>query len=137
MINFLKDFRNRLIMQSLSFLLLDSFSLLFWFKLHFILADLLAFCYIFLKLYRILCFIKLTFDQLPLFNPYYWPLSAIRILTNPYFQFCSKIVPTLRFGRYSYNASVLIALEMLMAFITIVIRLRFFILNHAQNIVIS
>lgn len=103
--------------------------------LHLLAADVLAFCYIFLKIYRILCFVKLTFDQLPLFNPYYWPLSAVRILTTPYFRFCSNFLPPLRFGQYSYNASVLLSLELLLASIRIVARFRFLILNQAQNLV--
>ena len=50
-------------------------------------------------------------------NPYVWPLSVIRIMTVPYFQFWSKLLPTLKFQKSSVEISGIIALEGLNAVI--------------------
>lgn len=76
-------------------------------------CDILSILYVFLKTYRIVCFTKLTFDQLPLFNPYRWPLSIIRLLTKPYFKFWSKLIPAVKVGRGSYDISSIVGLEVL------------------------
>ena len=73
--------------------------------LFLLVSDLIGYTYILLKVYRILCFSKITFDQLPFLNPYKWPLSLIRIITKPYFKFWSQILPNLRLGKVSYDVS--------------------------------
>lgn len=49
-----------------------------------------------LKIYRILLIIRLFLDQLILFNQYKWPLSIIRLLTNPFFRFWKRLLPKVR-----------------------------------------
>jgi len=66
---------------------------------------------IFLKFYRVLCLTKLTFDGLPMINPYVWPFSVFRVLTQPYFTFCEKIMPNVRLGKSSFEISTLLGLQ--------------------------
>lgn len=80
----------------------------------FILEGLIEFTsliYIFGRFYKGLIFTKLLFDQLPLFNPYKWPLSMVRILTEPWFRFWRKYFPPARLGGYGFDISGLIAFE--------------------------
>ena len=75
------------------------------------LSDISHYIYLSLKVYRILCFTKLTFDQLPLFNPYKWPLSFVRKLVQPYFDFCKYFIPRFRFGKVSYELSAIVGIQ--------------------------
>lgn len=52
--------------------------------------------FVFLKLFRVFILIRMLFEQLILFNQYKWPLSFIRIITNPFFQFWRKLLPKIR-----------------------------------------
>ncbi len=87
------------------------------------LAEIFDYIYLLIKIYRILCFAKITFDQLPLYNPYKWPLSFIRILTRPYLSFWSRFLPNLRFGNMTYEIATIVALE----FLACILRLSFYI----------
>lgn len=80
--------------------------------------------YVLVKLYRILIFVKLTFDQMPIYNPYKWPLSFIRIMTKPYLAFWAQFLPRMRFGNQSYDVSTIVALEVLATFIRMAFRLK-------------
>lgn len=99
-------------------------------------ADLISYFYLVLKIYRILCFSKLTFDQLPLINPYKWPFSFIRIITRPYFNFWSKLLPNLKFGSGSYDISAIIGLEMLSKLIYVILQIRALTLEKAQRLLL-
>lgn len=77
------------------------------------LADTLAYCYILLKVFRLFCYTKITLDQLPFFNPYAWPLSPIRVVTQPYFNFWGMILPPLKIGKGSYDISIILGLEVI------------------------
>jgi hypothetical protein len=57
----------------------------------------------------------MTFEQMPLFNPYIWPLSVIRVYTIPYFMFWFKLIPPLRLGRYTLNISHILGIEFLLS----------------------
>lgn len=99
----------------------------------YILAD---FCILFstlIKAYRLLCYTKLVFDQLPYFNPYKWPLSIIRVLTNKYFLFWSKCLPMVRMGRSPLDVSTLLALEILSSVLNSFYYLRIYFLIQAKN----
>jgi hypothetical protein len=100
-------------------------------------ADLISYMYLLLKIYRVLCFSKITFDQLPLLNPYKWPFSFIRIVTKPYFKFWSKLLPNLRIGSGSYDISAIVGLEMLSTLISISYKFRLLSLAEAQRIVVE
>lgn len=102
-----------------------------------LLSDFIACLYTLLKVYRILCFSKITFDQLPLLNPYKWPLSFFRIVTKPYFQFWSKILPSLRLGKISYDVSTILGLEALSSLIFLSVQFRALTFSEAQRILSS
>lgn len=100
------------------------------------LADLISYLYLLIKIYRVLCFSKLTFDQLPLLNPYRWPFSFVRVVTKPYFKFWAKLLPNLRIGSGSYDISAIIGLEMLNALISTALKFRALSLAEAQRILL-
>jgi len=53
----------------------------------------------------------MTFEWLPMINPYIWPFSIFQVLTGPYFRFWAKILPTVKFEKSSLEVSGIIALE--------------------------
>ena len=99
-------------------------------------ADFLGYFYLILKIYRILCFSKITFDQLPLLNPYKWPLSLVRITTKPYFRFWSKMLPKLKLGKAAYDMSAILGLEMLSIMISCMLQFRAFVLLEVQQFLV-
>jgi len=66
-----------------------------------------------LKLYTLLLFTKIVFDQLPLFNPYLFPFSTLRYLIAPYLRIWEKVFPRLKIGPINLDISVLLGLEFL------------------------
>jgi hypothetical protein len=97
-------------------------------------SDLIAYSYTLLKIFKVLCFSKITFDQLPLLNPYKWPLSFFRVVTKPYFQFWSKLLPSLKLGKISYDVSTILGLEALSCLISFSVQLRVAAFLEAQSI---
>jgi hypothetical protein len=53
----------------------------------------------------------MTFEWLPMINPYLWPFSVFQVLTGPYFRLWSKLLPTVKFEKSSLEVSGIIALE--------------------------
>ena len=64
-----------------------------------------SYFYILLKFYKVLCYSKMTFEWLPMLNPYTWPFSFFQALTMPYFLFWSRIFPSIRFENSSLEIS--------------------------------
>ncbi len=95
-------------------------------------VDLLDAIYLALKIFRVFCFTKVTFEQLPLFNPYRWPLSFIRIVTRPYLGLFSKRIPNLKIGMMSYDISTVISLQLLSSIIKFYKFIAFYILVQAD-----
>lgn len=89
--------------------------------------------YILGKFYKGLLYTKLLFDQLPLFNPYKWPLSMVRVLTDPWFRFWRKNFPPARVGGHGFDISGLIAFESLEIFLKFVSFLKLLLLIRLQN----
>jgi hypothetical protein len=81
--------------------------------LSILLVNLISYLYIFVKFYKVLCYSKMTFEWLPMINPYLWPFSFFQILTKPYFAFWAKIFPNVKFENSSIEISGIIALEAL------------------------
>lgn len=90
---------------------------LFIFLLNFI-----SYLYILLKFYKVLCYSKMTFEWLPMINPYVWPFSVFHVLTGPYFAFWSKILPSVKLDKSSVEISGIIALEALNSIIYFCVR---------------
>ena len=81
------------------------------------LVNLVSYVYVLVKFYKVLCYSKMTFEWLPMINPYVWPFSIFQVLTGPYFKFWSKILPNVKFEKSSVEVSGIIALEALNSFI--------------------
>ena len=62
-------------------------------------------------LIKLMCYSKLTFEWLPMVNPYVWPFSTFQVLTGSYFKFWAKIFPPIKFEKSSIEISSIIALE--------------------------
>nr|AIM52782.1 putative protein Ycf19 [Ochromonas sp. CCMP1393] len=101
------------------------------------LADFITYFHVILKVYRILCFSKITCDQMPLLNPYTWPFSMIRVSTAPYFRFWGKVLPNLKFGNGSYDVSAILGLEMLSGMISVCSYCRSISLQEAQRVILE
>ena len=76
-----------------------------------ILVNLIAYLYVLLKFFKVLCYSKMTFDWLPMINPYIWPFSLFDLVTGWYFEFWEKIFPTLKFESATFDISAIMALE--------------------------
>jgi uncharacterized protein YggT (Ycf19 family) len=88
-----------------------------------ILVNIISYLYILVKFYRVICYSKLTFEWLPIINPYIWPYSIFLELTNPYFKLWSKLFPMIRFQDSSIDVSAIIALETLNSLIYFCVRM--------------
>jgi len=71
------------------------------------------FLWYFLKVYRMICYAKLTLEWFPLINPYQWPVSMLRTLSQPYFAFWRRLFPRLKFGKTSIDIGTILSLEVL------------------------
>lgn len=87
-----------------------------------LLLNFISYLYIVIKFYKVLCYAKLTCDWFPMLNPYNWPFSFLQTITNPYFRFWSRILPSLKFKKSSVEISGIIALEGLNAVIYFCVR---------------
>ena len=77
------------------------------------LINLISYAYVLAKFYKVLCFSKMTFDWLPMINPYVWPFSFFKLMTDPYFKLWGKLLPSIKFEKRSVDISSIIALESL------------------------
>ena len=87
------------------------------------LLNAVSYLYILVKFYKVLCYSKMTFEWLPMINPYVWPFSVFQVLTGPYFSFWSRILPSIKFERSSVEISGIIALESLNSLIYLFVKL--------------
>jgi len=97
-------------------------TILFIHQIAIFILNSVAYFYILLKFYKVLCYSKMTFDWLPMINPYVWPFSFFQLMTGPYFRFWSKILPNLKLEKSSIEISGIVALEALNAFIYFCVR---------------
>jgi hypothetical protein len=77
------------------------------------LLNAVSYFYIFLKFFKVLCYSKMTFEWLPMINPYVWPFSVFNVLTGPYFAFWARVLPSVKLERTSVEISGIIAVEAL------------------------
>jgi hypothetical protein len=93
-----------------------------------------SYIYLFVKFYRVLCYSKMTFEWLPMINPYIWPFSFFRILTDPYFYFWAKLLPSIKFEKSSVDISGIVGLEVLNSFIHILVRVTNLLIGVLETI---
>jgi len=108
-VNTLNPFINNLSQNELSVAFLHTLSV---FALNAV-----SYFYILIKFYKVLCYSKMTFEWLPMINPYVWPFSVFHVLTGPYFALWARILPSIKFEKSSVEISGIIALESLNSFI--------------------
>lgn len=87
-----------------------------------LMLNIVSYLYIFAKIFKVMCYSKLTFEWLPLINPYVWPFSLFNAITNPYFRMWSQILPPIKFEKTSVEISAIIALEALNSVIYFLVR---------------
>jgi hypothetical protein len=87
------------------------------------LLNFISYFYIVLKFYKVLCYSKMTFEWLPMINPYIWPFSVFHIITGPYFSFWSRMLPSIKLDKSSVEISGIIALEALNSLIYFCVKL--------------
>ena len=87
-----------------------------------IVLNIVSYLYTFAKIFKVMCYSKLTFEWLPLINPYVWPFSLFNAITNPYFRMWSQILPPIKFEKTSVEISAIIALEALNSVIYFLVR---------------
>ena len=115
------EFFNNLNPTIISILKAD-FTLTFIHELAVFLLNAVAYSYILVKFYKVLCYSKMTFDWLPMINPYVWPFSFFQLMTGPYFAFWAKILPNLKLEKSSVEISGIVALEALNTIIYFCVR---------------
>ena len=91
-------------------------------ELSVLLINVVSYLYILLKFYKVLCYSRMTFDWMPMINPYIWPFSFFQLMTGPYFAFWSKILPNLKLEKSSIEISGIVGLEALNALIYFCVR---------------
>lgn len=87
------------------------------------LINAVSYFYLFVKFYKVLCYSKMTFEWLPMINPYVWPFSFFQVLTGPYFSFWAKVLPSLRLENSSLEVSGIVALEALNSILYFCVRM--------------
>lgn len=103
----------------------DMDQILISFTHHFsiFLVNVISYLYILVKFYKVLCYSKMTFEWLPMINPYVWPFSVFHVVTSPYFAFWARILPSIKLDKSSVEISGIIALEALNSLIYFCVRL--------------
>ena len=91
-------------------------------ELSVLLINVVSYLYILLKFYKVLCYSRMTFDWMPMINPYIWPFSFFQLMTGPYFTFWSKVLPNLKLEKSSIEISGIVGLEALNALIYFCVR---------------
>ena len=74
-----------------------------------------SYLYIFLKFFKLLCYARMTFDWMPMLNPFLWPFSVFHQLTRRYFYWWFTSLPLIQLQKSSFQLSSIIALEALNA----------------------
>jgi hypothetical protein len=116
-----------------STILKNNFSASFLHYLSILLINITAYIYVLIKFYKVLCYSKMTFEWLPMINPYLWPFSMFQVLTGPYFQFWAKILPSVKFEKSSLEISGIIALEALNSLIFFCVRFTNMLINFLEQ----
>ena len=80
----------------------NQFSVYCLYFLSTIAINIAAYLFVVVRFYKVLCYSTMTFEWLPMINPYIWPFSIFKVLTEPYFDCWSKLDITIReVGAYS------------------------------------
>jgi hypothetical protein len=97
------------------------------------LLNLISYAYILAKFYKVICYSKMTFEWLPMINPYIWPFSVFHVVTEPYFAFWARVLPNIKLDKSSVEISGVIALESLNSLIYVFIRLTTVLIEYLDR----
>ena len=73
-------------------------------------------------------------------NPYVWPFSFFKLVTDPYFNIWAKLLPSIKFEKRSVDISAIIALESLNTIVFLLVVLAnecLVILEETEKILLS
>jgi uncharacterized protein YggT (Ycf19 family) len=82
-------------------------------QLYLMQLNLLELLALIVRFYRLLLQTRMLFEQLPLFNPYYWPLSLLFSITDGFVEFCERLMPRVKLCGITFDVSVLMGLELI------------------------
>lgn len=122
-----------MVLETISELPNSEASILFTHEAAVFLLNVVSYLYIFAKIFKVMCYSKLTFEWLPLINPYVWPFSLFNAITNPYFRMWSQILPPIKFEKTSVEISAIIALEALNSVIYFLVRFSHLLVSILQE----
>ena len=122
-----------MVLETISELPNSEASILFTHEAAVFILNIVSYLYIFAKIFKVMCYSKLTFEWLPLINPYVWPFSLFNAITNPYFRMWSQILPPIKFEKTSVEISAIIALEALNSVIYFLVRFSHLLVGILQE----
>lgn len=70
-----------------------------------------------LKIYRVLFYLRIFLEVLPLYNGYKWPISLIYFLTNPISKFYKICFPSMFFSLFPIDPTIFLTVEIFEVFI--------------------
>lgn len=97
------------------------------------LLNILSCSYLIIKFYKLLCYSKLTFEWLPLLNPYVWPYSFFHVITAPYFKFWAFLLPPLKLEKTSFEVSAIVGLEAMNTGLYFCLRASNYLINFLEQ----
>jgi uncharacterized protein YggT (Ycf19 family) len=89
------------------------------------------------KFFRVIILFRIIIDQLPLFNPYEWPLVVLYKLTRPFFKLIRKFVPPIIVGYNCFNITNLMAISLSGLMVKISVYIASIPYNQLQRILIT
>lgn len=98
-----------------------------------LLVNFISYMYVLTKFFKVMCYSKLTFEWLPMINPYVWPFSIFEAITGSYFRMWSKILPAIKFEKTSIEISAIVALEALNSLIYFCVRFSNILVSSLQD----
>lgn len=101
------------------------------------LLNVVAYYYILMKFFKVICYSKMTLEWFPMINPYSWPYSIFQTIAGPYFALWSRLLPSLRLEKSSLEISNIIALEALNSLVFLCMVLTNQLVNYLNNLEID
>jgi len=118
----------------ISFLAKNPFILEIIHGLSVLLLNFAAYAYILLKFFKVLCYSHMTFEWLPMINPYIWPYSFFRVMTRWYFKFWERFLPSIPLNDNNFEISTIVGLEALNSIVFFSVRLSHFLIGILEEL---
>ena len=118
----------------ISFLTKDPFTFEIFHKFLVFLLNFTSYAYLSLKVFKVLCYSYMTFEWLPMINPYVWPYSFFRSMTRWYFRFWEEFLPSIPLNDTNFEVSTIIGLEALNSAVFFCVRFTQFLVKFLENL---